>query len=105
MMEVGGMRNSGSDPRNHRTTTTLEIAERTTEPRMPALHLPMTSSITNSTAEIGALNAAARPAAAPTGAINLNFSRDSFRYLPSADARLAPIWSEGSSGPRDWPEP
>jgi len=44
-------------------TTTLEIAERATDPRMPALQRPITSSITNNTAEMGALNAAANPAA------------------------------------------
>ena len=58
-----------------RITTTLDTAESTTEPRMPALQRPITSSITNSTAEIGALNAAASPAAAPTGAIKRMRSR------------------------------
>jgi hypothetical protein len=32
-------------------------------------------------------------------------SRDSLSPIPSADARPAPICKEGSSGPKDWPEP
>src|ERR1044071_63730 len=99
------MRNRDSDPRNQRITTTLETADKTTDPRIPALHLPITSSMTNSTAEIGALKAAANPAAAPTGAINRSFSRDKRKYLPSADAMLAPICNEGSSGPSECPAP
>ena len=63
-----GMRNMGSAPQNQRATTTLETAERTMEPRTPAVHWPMTSSMTKRMAEMGALKAAARPAAAPTGA-------------------------------------
>ncbi len=102
---VTGMRKSGSLPRNQRTMTTLETAERTTEPRMPALQRPMTSSMTKRTAEIGALKAAARPAAAPTGAMRRSFSREIWSWRPRAEAMLAPIWREGSSGPRDWPEP
>src|ERR1700735_1244221 len=43
---VTGMRKSGSLPRNERTITTLETAESTTDPRMPALQRPMTSSMT-----------------------------------------------------------
>ena len=61
--------------------------------------------MTNSTAEIGALNAAASPAAAPTGASSRKRSRESSSRRPSAEARLAPICSDGSSGPSDWPEP
>ena len=99
------MRNRGSDPRNQRTTTTLETADSTTDPRMPALQRPMTSSITNSTAEIGALKAAANPAAAPTGASRRKRSRERSSRRPSAEAKLAPICSDGSSGPRDCPEP
>ena len=72
---------------------------------MPAVQRPITSSITNSTAEIGALNAAANPAAAPTGAISRIRSRDNFMLLPSAEARLAPICSDGSSGPKECPDP
>src|SRR5215469_17388653 len=63
-ISTAGIRNSGSDPRNQRMTTTLDTAERTTDPRIPAVQRPITSSITNSTAEIGALKAAAKPAAA-----------------------------------------
>ncbi len=66
---------------------------------MPAVQRPMTSSITKSTAEIGALNAAASPAAAPTGAISRMRSRDSRVRQPSAEASPAPICSDGSSGP------
>ena len=44
-------------------------------PRTPALHFPMTSSMTKMTEEMGALNAAARPAAAPTGEISRTLSR------------------------------
>ena len=74
-LRPAGIRKSGSEPRNQRMTTTLETAERTTEPRMPAVQRPMTSSMTKSTAEIGALKAAASPAAAPTG-------RDQAHSLP-----------------------
>ena len=86
-------------------TTTLDTAERTTEPRMPAVQRPMTSSITNRTAEIGALKAAANPAAAPTGAIRRILSLDICRRRPRAEAMHAPICSAGSSGPRECPEP
>ena len=95
-----GIRNNASAPRNQRITTTLEIADNTTDPRMPALQRPITSSITNSTAEMGALKAAAKPAAAPTGASKRKFSRDNSSRRPSADAKDAPICSEGSSGPK-----
>ncbi len=74
-------------------------------PSTPALHVPMTSSITNRTAEMGALNAAASPAAAPTGAINRTLSREKRMRRPKAEAIPAPICSEGSSGPRDCPLP
>ena len=102
---TAGIRNSDSDPRNHRITTTLDTADSTTDPRMPAVHRPITSSITNSTAEIGALNAAASPAAAPTGAISRMRSRDNRICRPSTDARHAPICSDGSSGPSECPDP
>ena len=100
-----GIRNSGSEPRNQRTTTTLEMADNTTEPSMPALQRPMTSSITNRTAEIGALKAAARPAAAPTGASKRRRSRERCSRRPRAEARVAPICNDGSSGPSEWPAP
>ena len=58
----------GCAPQNQRATTTAEMAERTMEPRTAALQLPMTSSMTKRMAEMGALKAAARPAAAPMGA-------------------------------------
>jgi hypothetical protein len=61
--------------------------------------------MTNSTAEIGALKAAANPAAAPTGAIRRIRFLDKCRSRPSAEAMLAPISIEGSSGPNDCPEP
>src|ERR1700734_3766712 len=73
----GGTRNSESAPRNARIVTTDDTAESTIAPSTPALQVPITSSMTNSTAEIGALNAAANPAAAPTGAINRTFSVES----------------------------
>ena len=44
-------------------TTTLEIADKTMEPRTAARHCPMTSSITKRIAEVGALKAAASAAA------------------------------------------
>ena len=90
---------------NQRSTTTLEIADSTTAPRIPALQRPMTSSITNSTAVMGALKAAARPAAAPTGATSRSRSFESFSQRPSAEASPAPICSAGSSGPSDCPLP
>ena len=85
--------------------TTAETAASTIAPSAPALHVPITSSMTNSTAVIGELNAAARPAAAPTGAINRSLSRDSFSQRPKRDARPAPICSDGSSGPSECPPP
>ncbi len=103
--ETVGMRNSGCDPRKKRATTTLDTAERTMDPRMAALQRPITSSMTNRTAEIGALKAAASPAAAPTGAMRRTFSRERRRRRPSAEAMVAPIWRDGSSGPRECPEP
>jgi len=85
--------------------TTLETAASTIAPSTPALQVPITSSITNRTAEIGALNAAAKPAAAPTGAIRRSFSCDSRKLRPISDAIPAPISSDGSSGPSDCPLP
>ena len=85
--------------------TTLDTAASTIAPSAPALHCPITSSMTNSTAEIGALNAAANPAAAPTGAINRKRSCESRNLLPISDAIPAPICSDGSSGPSDCPLP
>jgi hypothetical protein len=38
---TGGIRKSDSEPKNQRVTTTLDTAESTTEPRMPALQRPM----------------------------------------------------------------
>ena len=61
--------------------------------------------MTNSTAVIGELNAAASPAAAPTGAMKRSCSRGSFRTRPSAEASPAPTCSDGSSGHSDWPLP
>ena len=60
-------------------TTALETAASTIAPRALALHVPITSSITNNTAEMGALNAAARPAAAPTGASSLQLVPGKFQ--------------------------
>ena len=54
---------------------------------------------------MGALKAAASPAAAPKGATRRNRSRDSCNFRPKADAIAAPICSEGSSGPSECPEP
>ena len=71
-----GMRNIGSAPQNQRATTTLEMADSTIEPRTAALHRPITSSTTNRMAEMGALNAAANPAAAPIGANMRSRSRE-----------------------------
>src|SRR5215469_1611211 len=99
------MRNIDSEPRNQRMTTTLDMADSTTEPRMPAVQRPITSSMTNSTAEMGALKAAASPAAAPTGAIRRMRSRDRRMLMPMAEAMQAPICNDGSSGPSENPEP
>src|ERR1700749_4543121 len=99
------MRNIGSAPQNHRATTTLEIADNTIEPRTAALQRPITSSTTNRIAEIGALNAAARPAAAPIGANIRNRSRERFKRRLTIDATPAPICSDGSSGPSENPPP
>ena len=54
-----------------RNGDTAETADSRIEPSTLAFHEPITSSTTNSTAVIGVLNAAAIPAAAPTGAISL----------------------------------
>ena len=62
--------NKGAFPRNARMVTTADTAARTIGPTVVALQSARTSSVTNSTPEIGVLNAAARPAAAPTGAIS-----------------------------------
>jgi hypothetical protein len=105
MSDTVGMRKSGCDPRKKRATTTLETADKTMEPRMAALQRPMTSSMTNNTAEMGALKAAARPAAAPTGAMRRTFSRERRRRRPRAEASVAPICRDGSSGPSECPEP
>ena len=86
-------------------TTTLEIADSTTEPRIPAVHRPITSSITNSTAEIGALNAAASPAAAPTGAISRMRSRDSRIFRPSTDASACADLQRGIFRPQRMSRP
>ncbi len=74
-------------------------------PSTPALHVPITSSMTNSTAVIGELNAADSPAAAPIGATRRIRSRDRFSLRPNSEASPAPICSDGSSGPSDWPLP
>src|SRR6185437_1692882 len=102
---IDGIRNMGCGPQNHRATATLATAARTMEPSTPAVHFPITSSITNRIAEIGALNAAARPAAAPTGANNRSFDRESPTRRPISEATPAPICNEGSSGPSDCPLP
>jgi hypothetical protein len=41
-----------SEPQNQRATTTLEIADKTMDPRTAALQCPMTSSITKRIAEM-----------------------------------------------------
>src|ERR1700704_3025637 len=99
------MRNIGSGPQNERATTTLDTADSTMEPRTAALHWPMTSSMTNRIAEMGALNAAARPAAAPMGAKMRSFSFDRPKRRLMSEATPAPIWRDGSSGPSEWPLP
>ena len=58
---------------------------------LPALQRPMTSSITKSTAEMGALKAAASPAAAPQASSVLRSTRSSrsfSAYQPRALARV-----------------
>src|SRR5271170_3987592 len=90
------MRNIGSDPQNWRMTTTLEMAASTIEPSTAALHLPMTSSTTKRIAEMGALNAAARPAAAPMGANMRSRSRERFSRRLTIEATPAPD-SQGRS--------
>src|SRR5580704_5919217 len=99
------MRKIGSDPQNERATTTLEMAERTIEPRTAALHWPITSSMTKRMAEMGALKAAASPAAAPMGAKMRSFAFDMPKRRLMSEATPAPICSEGSSGPSEWPLP
>ena len=99
------MRNIGSAPQNQRATTTPEMADSTMEPSTAALQLPMTSSMTKRMAEIGALKAAASPAAAPMGAKTRRRSRDSPKRRLMSDATPAPICSEGSSGPSEKPLP
>src|SRR6267143_5473799 len=85
--------------------TTLEIAASTMAPSTPELQVPITSSITKGTDDMGELKAAARPAAAPTGAIKRTFACERLRRRPMAEAIPAPICSDGSSGPKDWPLP
>ena len=40
VISTAGIRNIDSDPRNQRITTTLDIADNTTDPRMPAVQRP-----------------------------------------------------------------
>src|ERR1700722_4581098 len=99
------MRNIGSAPQNQRATTTLEIADSTIDPSTAALHLPITSSTTKRMAEMGALNADARPAAAPMGANMRSRPREGLGRRLTREATPAPICSEGSSGPSENPPP
>ncbi len=66
---------------------------------------PTTSSTVNVTAAIGALKAAAMPAAAPTGSSRLKWSRESAAARPSRLAMPAQICTVGPSRPSDAPEP
>ncbi len=85
--------------------TTDETAANTIEPTAVALQSANTSSITNKTPLMGVLNAAAIPAAAPTGAIRRMLFRGRLNNLPSHDATPAPICRDGSSGPNELPVP
>src|SRR5579875_2622129 len=85
--------------------TTAETAASTIEPTAVALQSASTSSITNRTPLMGVLNAAAMPAAAPTGAIKRILFFGRWNSLPSQEATPAPICSDGSSGPRELPLP
>ena len=68
--------------------------------------LPTISSIVNVTAAIGALNAAAMPAAAPTGIRRRTvLRRDAGRARPSELAMPAQICTVGPSRPSDEPVP
>src|ERR1700722_5202295 len=58
-----GMRNIASVPKKNLATATLDMVASTIDISTEALQLPITSSITNTIAEIGALNAAPKPAA------------------------------------------
>src|ERR1051326_4028768 len=59
----------------------------------------------NVTAAMGALNAAAIPAAAPTGKSRLRLSRESAAACPRLLAMPAQICTVGPSRPSDDPEP
>src|SRR6185312_2620994 len=99
------MRNSGALPRKVRIVTTEDTAASTMEPTVVALQSASTSSITKRTPVIGVLNAAAIPAAAPTGAINRIVLRSRENKRPNRDAMPAPICRDGSSGPSELPIP
>src|SRR6185312_16139549 len=99
------MLNMGAAPRKRRSTTTLDMAASTIEPSTAALHWPMTSSMTKRIAEMGALNAAASPAAAPMGAKTRSLWRDMPNLRAIMEATPAPICNDGSSGPSEWPVP
>lgn len=72
-------------------------------PEDPSLQIG--ASIASALGRILKLNRERLRLIAPIGAMSRRRSRFSFRIRPSAEAIEAPICSEGSSGPRDCPEP
>jgi len=90
---------------NTRIVMTADTAASTIAPRTPALQVPITSSITKITEEMGALKAAAMPAAAPTGMRRRRLRGERLPKRPRVLARPQQICTVGPSRPNDAPDP
>jgi hypothetical protein len=88
-----------------RSTTAANAAATTTPPRTVASRAPKSSSITKVTAAIGALKAAAIPAAAPTGTSRRWLLGDSANARPIPLATVEQICTVGPSRPSEEPVP
>ncbi len=82
---------TGCSPKMLRSTAAATAAATTIHARTAWSKSPTTSSIVNVTAAIGALKAAAIPAAAPTGRSRLRLSRYSAAARPNVLATPAQI--------------
>src|SRR5438093_13660391 len=85
--------------------TAAITAAMTIEPRGLAAALDRISSRVKVTAAIGVLNAAAKPAAAPTGIKFRRLRREIAKIRPNSDAMAAQICTEGPSRPKLAPVP
>ena len=100
-----GTWNSGSLPRIDRSTITAATEATTVDPMSGAFKSPMSSSSAKMTAATGVLNAAASAPAAPTGTSSRTRCGGRPTHRPMADARPAPICTEGPSRPIECPDP